>query len=169
MLTSPYEYRHVAAMLATSAESPSAVILQSGIYQAYGWRQGCPFPVRQLQRLTTSGKGVIQRGIEHSVYNMFWHWCLSFTSLHPAQLSSVVGLDSWHHVVTLPLWLCWDSWFHFKNDKPIFCLYYLVIQFSCLHGWGTSRNEQLHEGSGPWSTMSMDLVVQNWLAALAVN
>ena len=55
----------------------------------------------------------------------------------------------------------WDLQFHLLDDKYIFCIDYLFIVSSCLHGWDTGWNEQLHEDSEPWSTKSMDLIVQN--------
>ena len=138
-------------MLAMSAESPETVISQSSIYQAYTWRQGWPFPLRHWQGLTTSHWAMAQRGLEHSFYKEVWHWCPSNAGLHPAQLPSIVGLDFWHNVVTLLLWSCWDSQFDFKDDKPIFCVDYLFITFSCLHVWDTRKNEELYGGSRDWS------------------
>ena len=59
----------------------------------------------------------------------------------------------------LPLWLCWDLQFHFKDDKPIVCTEYLFILSSSLHGWGAGKNEQLLEGYMSLNTTNEDLII----------
>ena len=46
-------------------ENPETVTSQSGVYQAYAWRQGWPFPLRTLKGLTASGQVVVQKGLGH--------------------------------------------------------------------------------------------------------
>ena len=57
-------------------------------------------------------------------------------------------------------------------SHPLLCPLPSLPSMTCnypwsVHGWITSRNEQLHDDSGP--CRNMDLNVQNWLAALVVN